>query len=30
MKNVNTHLVAGAAYPVLESSGELLPTRLRN
>jgi phosphate:Na+ symporter len=30
MKNVNTHLVAGAAYPVLETTGELLPTRLRN
>jgi len=26
---VNTHLVAAAAYPVLESKGELLPSRLR-
>jgi phosphate:Na+ symporter len=29
LKNVNTHLVAAAAYPVLERSGELLPSRLR-
>jgi phosphate:Na+ symporter len=29
LKNVNTHLVAAAAYPVLESKGELLPSRLR-
>jgi phosphate:Na+ symporter len=29
LKNVNTHLVAAAAYPVLESSGDLLPSRLR-
>jgi phosphate:Na+ symporter len=29
LKNVNTHLVAAAAYPVLESTGELLPSRLR-
>ncbi len=29
LKSVNTHLVAGAAYPVLETAGELLPTRLR-
>jgi phosphate:Na+ symporter len=26
---VNAHLVAAAAYPVLESKGELLPSRLR-
>ena len=26
---VNAHLVAGAAYPVLQEKGELLPTRLR-
>jgi phosphate:Na+ symporter len=29
LKNVNTHLVAAAAYPVLERNGELLPSRLR-
>jgi phosphate:Na+ symporter len=29
LKNVNTHIVAAAAYPVLESKGELLATRLR-
>jgi phosphate:Na+ symporter len=29
LKTVNTHLVAGAAYPVLQTTGELLPTRLR-
>lgn len=29
LKRVNTHLVAAAAYPVLESKGELLPSRLR-
>jgi phosphate:Na+ symporter len=29
LKQVNTHLVAAAAYPVLESKGELLPSRLR-
>jgi phosphate:Na+ symporter len=29
LKNVNTHLVAAAAYPVLEGKGELLPSRLR-
>jgi phosphate:Na+ symporter len=28
LKNVNTHIVAAAAYPVLESTGELLPSRL--
>jgi phosphate:Na+ symporter len=29
LKNVNTHIVAAAAYPVLESKGDLLPSRLR-
>ena len=29
LKRVNTHLVAAAAYPVLESKGELLSSRLR-
>ena len=29
LKSVNTHIVAAAAYPVLESKGELLSTRLR-
>jgi phosphate:Na+ symporter len=29
LKNVNNHIVAAAAYPVLENKGELLPTRLR-
>jgi phosphate:Na+ symporter len=29
LKRVNAHLVAAAAYPVLENSGELLPSRLR-
>ena len=29
LKRVNTHLVVAAAYPVLESKGELLPSRLR-
>ncbi|MCR5877338.1 Na/Pi cotransporter family protein [Phenylobacterium sp. J367] len=28
LKRVNSHLVEGAAYPVLEASGELLRTRL--
>ena len=28
-KRVNKHVVAAAAYPVLEASGELLPSRLR-
>ena len=28
-KDVNAHLVAGAAYPVLESKGERLASRLR-
>ena len=29
LKSVNSHLVAAAAYPVLVSKGELLPSRLR-
>jgi phosphate:Na+ symporter len=29
LKRVNSHLVAAAAYPVLEGQGELLPSRLR-
>lgn len=29
LKLINAHLVAAAAYPVLEGEGELLPTRLR-
>lgn len=29
LKSVNTHIVAAAAYPVLESKGDLLPSRLR-
>jgi phosphate:Na+ symporter len=29
LKRVNAHLVAAAAYPVLESRGELLTSRLR-
>jgi phosphate:Na+ symporter len=29
LKRVNAHLVAAAAYPVLENKGELLTTRLR-
>ena len=29
LKRVNTHIVAAAAYPVLEGKGELLSTRLR-
>ncbi len=29
LKQVNAHLVAAAAYPVLEGKGELLPSRLR-
>ena len=29
LKRVNAHLIAAAAYPVLESKGELLPSRLR-
>ncbi len=30
LKRVNTHLVAAAAYPVLERAGELLPSRMRS
>jgi phosphate:Na+ symporter len=30
LKTVNGHIVAAAAYPVLESRGELLPSRLRS
>jgi len=29
LKRMNAHLVAAAAYPVLENKGELLPSRLR-
>jgi phosphate:Na+ symporter len=29
LKQVNSHLIEGAAYPVLGSKGALLPTRLR-
>ena len=29
LKRINDHLVSGAAYPVLESRGELMATRLR-
>ena len=29
LKDVNAHLVAGAAYPLLEYKGELLASRLR-
>jgi phosphate:Na+ symporter len=29
LKQVNAHLVAAAAYPVLKTQGELLPSRLR-
>jgi phosphate:Na+ symporter len=29
MKQINSHLVAAAAYPVLKDQGELLPSRLR-
>ncbi len=29
LKSVNSHLVAAAAYPILEGKDELLPTRLR-
>jgi phosphate:Na+ symporter len=28
IKRLNDHLVAGAAYPVLEASGELMPSRI--
>ncbi len=30
LKSVNTHIVAASAYPVLESKGELLSSRLRH
>jgi phosphate:Na+ symporter len=30
LKLVNAHLVAAAAYPVLENEGQLMPSRLRN
>src|SRR5262249_54747635 len=30
LKQINAHLVAAAAYPVLEGHGELLPSRLRD
>jgi phosphate:Na+ symporter len=29
LKRINSHLVEGTAYPVLQSTGELLPTRLK-
>ncbi len=29
LKRINSHLVAAAAYPVLENQGELLRSRLR-
>jgi phosphate:Na+ symporter len=29
LKIVNSHVVAAAAYPVLENRGEILPSRLR-
>jgi Na+/phosphate symporter len=29
LKQVNSHLIEGAAYPVLRARGALLPTRLR-
>jgi phosphate:Na+ symporter len=29
LKRVNSHLVEGSAYPLLQSRGELLPTRLK-
>ena len=29
LRRVGSHLVAAAAYPVLENTGELLPSRLR-
>lgn len=29
LKRINSHLVEGAAYPVLQSKGDLLPTRLK-
>jgi phosphate:Na+ symporter len=30
LKRINAHIVEGAAYPVLEKKGDLLPTRLRS
>jgi len=30
LKRVNSHLIEGAAYPVLTAKGALLPTRLRS
>jgi phosphate:Na+ symporter len=30
LKRVNAHLIAAAAYPVLEKEGDLLPSRLRS
>jgi phosphate:Na+ symporter len=30
MKLINSHIVAAAAYPVLERTGELLPSRVAN
>jgi phosphate:Na+ symporter len=30
LKRINAHIVEGAAYPVLEEKGDLLPTRLRS
>ena len=30
LKRINDHLVAGAAYPVLEREGKLLPSRISN
>jgi phosphate:Na+ symporter len=30
LKRVNSHLIEGAAYPVLSAKGALLPTRLRS
>jgi phosphate:Na+ symporter len=29
LKQINGHLVAAAAYPVLENAGDLLPSRVR-
>jgi phosphate:Na+ symporter len=28
IKRLNDHLVAGAAYPVLEATGDLMPSRI--
>lgn len=30
LKRINSHLVEGSAYPLLQSRGELLPTRLKS